>query len=427
MKIEILNGRVIDPKSEFDKTTDVFIDAGKILSIGNKPDGFSATTSIDAKQKLVIPGIVDLGVRLGHFSKEYGGSIAIEEQAAISAGITTLCCFPDTGPVIDTPGGIDFMRQQQNQTRLAKLEMIAALTRELNGEDLSEMASLKQAGCIGVSNAWAKMKNTRVIRHAFEYATSQQLRVFIHPEDHALINNGCAHEGAISTRLGLPGIPEAAETSTLGMYLPIIQQTGASVHFCRISSRNGQNIIRRAQYDGLPVTADVSINQLFLTEMDLIDFNPLYHTRPPLRSDTDKNSLRNAIADGSIQAISSDHLPLPADAKLDAFPATSPGISGLETLLSLALKLADEKVVNLTQAIHLLTAGPADVAGLNRGTIKSGAIADVIVVDPNKEWICDPYAFISTGKNSPYAGWDLKGKVSHTIVSGNLVYSAPPP
>ncbi len=421
--IEILNGRVIDPESGLDQTTDIFITAGKVSAVGDKPKDFRAATSIDAKQKLVIPGIVDLGVRLGQFSKEYGGSIAIEEQAAVSAGITTLCCFPDTGPVIDTPGNIDFMQQQQNKTRLAKLEMIAALTRELNGEDLSEMASLKQAGCIGVSNAWSAMKNSRVIRHAFEYATSQQLKVFIHPEDHALINNGCAHEGAVSTRLGLPGIPEAAETSTLGMYIPLIQQTGASAHFCRISSRNGQNIIRRAQYDGLPITADVSINQLFLTEMDLMDFNPLYHTRPPLRTDTDKNSLRSAIADGSIQAISSDHLPLPADAKLDAFPATAPGISGLETLLSLTLRLVDENVIDLARAIHLLTFGPATIAGLNRGTIKPGAMADIIVIDQEKEWICDPYAFISTGKNSPYSGWDLKGKVTHTIVSGDLVYT----
>lgn len=422
MSIEILNGRVIDPESGFDQTADLFIEDGKITGIDQKPKGFEATHTIYAHNQLVIAGMTDLGVRLGQRSEEYRGTVTTEEQAAVNSGITTLCCFPDTGPVLDTPDSINSLHQHQDEANLAKLEMIAAMTLNLNGEDLSEMISLKNAGCIGVSNAWHPMKNAQVTRRAFEYATSQKLKIFVHPEDHSLINDGCAHEGAVSTRLGLPAIPEAAETSAIGMLLPIIQQTGASVHFCRLSSRNGQNMIRRAQHDGLAVTSDVSINQLFLTEMDVMDFNPLYHTRPPLRGTSDRDALREALTNGSIQAISSDHIPLPADAKLDAFPSTSPGISGLETLLSLTLKLVDEDVVSLNRAIQLLTSGPASVAGLNRGVIKTDAVADIVVLDEAVEWDCNPYDFISIGKNSPYAGWGLRGRVTHTIVSGNLAY-----
>lgn len=423
MKIEILNGHLVDPANKIDQVTNLYITRGKIAAAGDKPSGFKATETIDASNKLVIPGIVDIGVRLGEPGIDHTEQISCESKAAVSAGITTLCCFPDTGPIIDTPAEIDSIQRHQRQAGQAHIHVIAALTKELAGTELSEMASLKAAGCLGVSNTWQPLGSSRVARRALEYAASHDLTVYIHPEDHGLIDGGCAHEGAVATRLGLPGIPEAAETAAIGFYLPLIEATGARIHFCRLSTHQGIKMIRRARHDGLPVTVDVSAHQLFLTEMDLADFNPLFHTRPPLRTLRDRDGLREALANGSLQAICSDHLPLLPDAKLAPFPATTPGISAMETLLALTLRLVEEKVIELADAIRLLTVGPAEILGIKVGQLGTGDLADISIIDPEASWECDPYQFKSEGKNSPFGGWHFKGQVKQTIVSGKTVFS----
>lgn len=423
MNIEILNGQLVDPANAIDQLTNLYISEGKVAAVGDKPSGFKATETIDASSKLIIPGIIDIGIRLGKPGIDHTEQINCESKAAVSAGITTLCCFPDTGPIIDTPAEIDSIQRHQRQTGLAHIHVIAALTKELKGTELSEMASLKAAGCIGVSNTWQPLGSSRIARRALEYAASHDLTVYIHPEDHGLMNNGCAHEGAVATRLGLPGIPEAAETAAIGFYLPLIEATGARVHFCRLSTHQGIKMIRRARHDGLPITADVSAHQLFLTEMDLADFNPLFHTRPPLRTMRDREGLRQALANGSLQAISSDHLPLSPDAKLAPFPATTPGISAMETLLALTLRLVEEKVVTLTDAIRLLSIGPAEILGVRAGQLGVGDPADISIIDPETSWECNPYQFISEGKNSPFGGWHFKGQVIRTLADGKTVYS----
>jgi len=424
MSIAIKNARLVIPNLQLDERGSVYIKSGKIVAIGRKPRGFKAKTEIDANGLVLMPGIVDLAVRLGKGGEEYGTGIVTEGKAALRGGITTVACLPDTGPIIDTVGAVDFMLHHPTTQTKVRVLTIGALTKQLAGEEISEMANLKTAGCIGVGNAWQAIKDTRVVRRAFEYAASNDLTVYIHPEDHALMADGCAHEGKVATRLGLIGIPEAAETVAIGTYLPLIEQTGVKAHFCRLSTRVGQNMVRRAQYDGASITADVSINQLFLTEMDIMDFNPLANTRPPLRSQLDKEALRAAVGNGSINAISSDHIPFSSDSKLDAFPSTLPGISGFETLLSLTMKLVDEKVIALPRAVELLSTNPGDIAGNNSGTLFEGGPADLILFDPQDEWQCEPERFVSLGKNSPYGGWSLPAKVCYTIVNGRLAYKS---
>ena len=424
MSLAVLKARLIIPNLGLDETGNIYIKQGKVIAIGRKPAGFKAKKTIDAKGLILIPGIVDLGVRLGLGGEEYSSGITNEGKAAAKGGITSVACFPDTGPILDTVGEVDFLLHHPTTKTKIHLLPIGAISKGLQGNELTEMANLKQAGCIGVGNAWQPLKNTLVTRRAFEYAASNDLTVFIHPEDHALMAGGCAHEGMVATRLGLPGIPEAAETTAIGSLLPLIEQTGVKAHFCRLSTRIGQNMIRRAQYDGANITADVSINQLFLTEMDLMDFNPLAHTRPPLRTQLDQQALRSALENNSLQAISSDHLPLSRDNKLDAFPSTMPGISGFETLLSLSLKLVEEKVMTMSQAINLLCTEPGKIAGGEAGHLDVGGKADVTLFDANDEWLCEPQNFISNGKNSPYAGWSMPGKVTHTISDGRIIYTA---
>lgn len=423
MGIEILNGQVVDPANGIDEVTPVFIDKGVIAGIGQAPEGFAAEQSIDASGKLVIPGLVDLGTRMGEPGFEQKGDISSESLAAVKGGITTLCLQPDSNPVIDSPADIEYVHRRQKEVGLANLEVIGALTVGLKGEQLSEMASLKQAGCISVSNAFGQIKNPNILRRALEYAASLHLTVVYHPEVLGLVNNGCAHEGPVSTRLGLSGIPEAAETSAIGLVLPLVEQSGVHMHFARLSTAKGMNMIRRARYDGLNVTADVSAHQLFLTEMDISDFNPLCHTRPPLRSMRDRDALRKALTEGGIDAICSDHQPHEEDAKLAPFPATEPGISALETFLPLTLRLVEEEVLTLSEAISLVTNKPADIMGLNRGRLSAGAPADLVIVDTNLDWECERDELVSRGKNSPFGGWSFNCTVSHTFSKGKQVYS----
>ena len=424
MNISITNGHVVDPANEVDAITSLFIRDDRVVHVGDTaPDGFVPEQQIDATGKLVIPGLIDLSARLGEPGFEYKADIDSESLAAVSAGITTLCCPPDTAPAIDAPAEIEFIEQRQEEVGLARIKVIAAITQGLQGKQLSEMAALKDAGCIGVSNVFAAFAGGNVVRSALAYAASHDLIVFIHPEEHDLANGGCIHEGAVATRLGLPGMPEAAETAAIGYLMPIIKLTGARVHFCRLSTGEGMNMVRRARIDGLQVTADVCAHQLFLTEMDAADFNPLCHTRPPLRTQRDKEALRKGLTSNGIDAICSDHQPHELDAKLAPFAVTEPGISALETLLPLTLRLVEEAVLSLPQAIAQVTCAPAAILGLNDlGHLGVGAAADLCIIDPEIEWECQPADFLSRGKNSPFAGWPFRGAVAQTFIGGELVY-----
>ena len=417
----IKQGRVIDPANNMDAVKDIYIENGHIAVIDDHIDPSNFKQIIDATDLIVMPGIIDLCARVREPGLEHKATIKSETIAASKAGITTLCCPPDTDPVIDETAVVDLINQGVTNAAHSHIVCLGALTSKLKGEHLSEMAALKQAGCVGVSNAKEPVTNTLVLRRALEYASSHDLTVFIEPNDPYLSDHGCAHDGAVSTRLGLPGIPDAAESTVIARDLELIAEIGARVHFGRLSSARSVSLIEQAQKQGLKVTADVAIHQLFLTEMDLSTYNSHCHVIPPFRELRDRDILRQAVANGTIQAICSDHQPHEEDAKLHPFPATEPGISGLETLLPLTLKLISENILSWQQAVATLTSAPAKILGIDQGHLSTGAKADIAIINPNQDWTLEENNILSQGKNTPFLGWGFEHKIQQTIINGQLI------
>ncbi|OQW95179.1 MAG: dihydroorotase [Beggiatoa sp. IS2] len=419
----IIGGRVIDPANGLDAVTDLHIANGKILAIGPKPADFTAQWQIDAKNQIVCPGLVDLCARLREPGAEHKGTVLSETRAAANNGITTLCCPPDTNPVIDTPAVVELLLQRAVTSGMAKVLPLAALTQGLQGKQLTEMGTLKEVGCVGVSNALEPVINTDVLRYALEYAANCDLTVFFHPQDSWLGRNGCMHEGATSTRLGLMGIPETTETIAVARDLLLIEMTGVRAHFCRLSTARAVELIQHAKSKGLSVTADVSAHQLFLTDTDVGNYNSHCHVYPPLRSHLDKETLRIGLRNGVITAICSDHQPHEDDAKLSPFAQAAPGISGLDTLLPLTLRLAEELQLDLATALNYVTYKPAQILGITAGTLSPGQVADICIINPNKLWSLYANDMHSLGHNSPFLGWEFKGQVSYTLINGQVVYA----
>ncbi|MED5509529.1 MAG: dihydroorotase [Pseudomonadota bacterium] len=422
MKIRIKNGRVIDPASQLDARQDVFISDGKIVAIGDYLDGFSADRVIDATGLMVIPGLIDLSVRLREPGQEHTATIQSETAAAAAGGVTTVCVPPDTAPVIDNPAVVELIEDRAKKAGRTMVLSMGAMTQNLEGELLAEMARLKDAGCIGISNGLSAIKNSVIQQRAMAYAATLDMTLFLNAADPWLQQQGCVHEGAVSSRLGLGGIPESAEIIGVSRDLILIEKTGVRAHFHNLSSGKAVKLIRDAQNRGLPVTADVSAHHLHLSEHDLGNYDALSHVLPPLRSIRDREQLQQGVRDGVIAAISSHHQPLDRDDKLGPFAETQPGISGLETLLSLTLKLVEDDEIELQRAIAALTCNPADILGIDAGQLKTGAVADICLVDPDSEFECQPLNFVSAGKNSPFAGWLFNHQVSHTLFHGRLVY-----
>ena len=423
MKIAITGGHVIDPRNQVNGKQDIFIHDEKIISVGKEPEGFAVDLTIDATNKIISPGFVDICARLREPGQEHKGTILSETRAAAASGVTSLCIPPDTNPVIDTPAVIELIHQRNQEAGFCHVYSMGALTMGLAGEHLTEMAHLKAAGCVGVSNVMRCISNPQVLRRAMEYAASVDLTIFLHAQDAGLANNGCAHEGAVSTRLGLAGIPEAAETQAVANLLMLVEQTGARIHFCRLTTSRAIQMISRAKYDGFDLTADVAAHQLHLTEMDIGYFNSQCHVQPPLRTQRDRDALRQAVANSQIEAICSDHQPHDTDAKLAPFPATEPGISALETLLPLSLRLVHDGVLTMTELVDRLSTTPAEILGLNAGHLSEDAPADLVIFDPNKHWVLKPANMLSHGHNTPFGNWEFQGQVYKTICNGQVVYS----
>ncbi|MGE0082174.1 MAG: dihydroorotase [Thiohalomonadaceae bacterium] len=421
MNILIQGGRVIDPANGVDTQADVYISGGRVAAVGEAPADFRAERVVDARGRIVCPGLVDLHARLREPGLEHKGTVASETRAAARAGITTLCCPPDTDPVVDTPAAAQLIKRLARETGQARVLPLGALTQGLKGEQLAEMAALHDAGCIALGNARRPITNTLVMRRALEYAATLDLTVFLYPEDPWLAG-GCVHEGVVGARLGLSGIPECAEVIGLARDLRLVEQSGVRAHFCQLSTASAVELVAEARARGLPVSADVAAHQLYLTEMDVGSFNSLCHVRPPLRTQRDRDALRAGLASGAISAVCSDHQPHDADAKLAPFPATEPGASTLETLLPLMLRLADEGVLGLDAAIAKVTCEPARILGHDSGTLAVGAGADVCVFDPERWWTVSEHTLTSRGKNSPFLGWELKGRVTHTLLAGEVVF-----
>ena len=423
MKIEILNSHICDPLNTIDRVDTLYIADGKVVAIGKPPAGWQADQSIDASGLHCIPGLVDIAARLSSSGQPSASSISSETRAAVSAGITSLVCMPDSNPVIDSAAQLEYVQQHCQSSSQCHVYVIAALTTGLKGDMLTEMAALKQAGCVGVSNALQPLSSHLVLRRAMEYASGQGLTLHYQAMDPALQANGCINEGLAATRMGLTSIPNAAETAAVGVCLALIEQTGAAVHFARLSTERAVRMLELAHSEGANISADVAAHQLFLSDQDIPAFNSNFHLLPPLRSADDLTGLRQTIASPLFSAICSDHRPLEADAKLAPFASTQAVASTLETLLPLVLRAVEEKLLSLPQAIALVTYKPAQLINIDAGSLTPGSAADLCLFDAKQEWTLQADAMLSRGKHSPLLEQRFKGKVKYTFVSGQLVYS----
>ncbi len=424
MKILIRNGRVIDPASGLDAVRDIYIAAGRIIALGEAPAEFHANHEIDASGLVVCPGLVDLAVRLREPGLEYMATLESEMHAAAAGGITSLACPPDTDPPLDEPGLIEMLKFRAKNSPGPRVYPIGALTWKLKGERLTEMGELQEAGCVAFSQADTPMANTQVLLRSLEYASTFDLPVWLRPQDAHLGKNGVVHDGVVSARLGLPAIPVPAETVALQTIILLVRETGARVHLCRLSSRAGVEMVRKAKADGLPITCDAAIHHVHLTEMDVADFNSNCHVEPPFRSQRDRDGLRQALRDGVIDAICSDHAPVDDDAKEKPFQESEPGITGVELLLPLTLKWGHEAGIGLAETLATITCKPAAILGVEAGRIAVGQPADLCLFDPDESWMVSQKSLLSLGKNSPFLGHEMQGRVRYTVIDGHIDYKA---
>jgi dihydroorotase len=428
MKILIKNGRVIDPASNFDEIAEVALAAGRVVGIKNIPQGFAPSKVIDAGGCLVVPGLVDLAARLGEPGYEHEGMLESEMAAAVAGGVTSLVCAPDTDPVLDEPGLVEMLKFRSEKLHQARVFPLGALTRKLEGEVLTEMMELTEAGCVGFSQAEVALASTQVLQRAFQYASTYGYTVWLRPQELHL-GRGVAASGALATRLGLSGVPVAAETIALHTIFELLGTSGARVHLCRLSSAAGVELVRQAKARGLNITCDVSINSLHLTDADIGYFDSRARLNPPLRQQRDRDALREALADGTIDALVSDHTPVSEDAKTMPFAEAEPGATGMELLLGLAMKWGQESGLGLPRVLGVLTSEPARVLGRSLGTLQAsvgqlveGGIADVCVFDPQAHWTVTPAALRSQSKYTPFSGYELPGRVRCTIAAGQLAF-----
>jgi dihydroorotase len=425
MKIHIKNGHLIDPANGIDAQQDVFIAAGKIAGIGTAPEGFVASKVIDASGLVVAPGLVDLSARLREPGYEHKATLESEMQAAVQGGVTSLVCPPDTEPVLDEPGLVEMLKHRAKSLNQAHVYPLGALTSGLKGESLTEMAELSEAGCIGFSQADNPILDTTVLLRAMQYAKTFEYTVWLRPQDPHLGRTGVAHSGPVASRLGLSGVPVMAETVALHTILELVRVTGARVHLCRMSTAAGLELVRAAKKEGLPVSCDVGAHHIHLTENDIGFFDSNARLTPPLRSQRDRDAIRNALLDGTIDAICSDHTPVDDDEKLLPFGEASPGATGLELLLSLALKWAEDCVdgkQQLARAIAKVTTDAARIVGLQSGQLAVGSVADICVFDPAQRWTVSSKVLASQGKHTPFLGYEVAGQVKATIVAGHIAF-----
>ncbi|CAD5372681.1 Dihydroorotase-like protein [Rubrivivax sp. A210] len=433
MKILIRNGRVIDPASGRDEVADIAIASGRIVSMGRATD-FQADRTLDASGLVVAPGLVDLAARLREPGREHEGLLESELAAAAAGGVTSLVCPPDTDPVLDEPGLVEMLKFRARKLSRCRLFPLGALTRGLAGTALTEMAELSAAGCVGYAQADVAITDTQVLMRALQYAGTYGYTVWLRPLD-AWLGKGVAAAGAVATRLGLAGVPVVAETVALHTIFDLVRATRSRVHLCRISSAAGVALLRAAKAEGLPVTADVSINSLHLTDVDIGYFNADMRLNPPLRQGADRDALRAALADGTIDALVSDHDPVAEDMKNLPFGEAEPGATGLELLLSLALRWGQDSGIGLPATLARVTCEPVRVLGdaigslaNSAGRLVEGGVADVCIFDPATEWTVTPGALASQGKHTPFAfaatGMALPGRVRATLVAGTLAYQA---
>jgi dihydroorotase len=422
MNIAIVNGRIVDPASGHDAPGGLYIANGRIAAIGSAPESFRAERTLDARGAVVAPGLVDLCARLREPGAE--GALKIEMRAALAGGVTGVVCPPDTDPPLDEPGLVRMLRQRSREAAGARTYPLGALTVQLKGEALAEIETLAETGCVAFMQTGSLPHDNGMLLQAMRYARTFDLPLWLRPVEDTLAGSGVAAAGPVAGRLGLPSIPVVAETVALHTIFELQRATGARVHICRLSSAAGIALLRQAKREGLPVTADVAIHHVHLIDVDIGYFDPAYRLDPPLRSQRDRAAIIAGLADGTIDAICSDHAPLSAEDKLLPFGEAAPGATALETLLPLTLKWAEENSVPLVQALAKVTSSAAAILGEDTGRLQQGAKADVVVFDPTTPWRVTPDQLASAGKTTPYAGYELLGRARYTLVGGDIRHEA---
>ncbi len=426
--ILIRGGRVIDP-GRFNGLADVLIENGKIVAVGpnvkiHAGKSGAGPTVVEATGKLVLPGFIDLHVHFREPGFEYKETIQTGTAAAAAGGFTSVCCMPNTNPVNDNQAVTEFILDQARATGSAHVFPVGAITKGSEGKELAEIGELRRSGCVAISDDGRPVMNSLVMRRAMEYALAFDLPVVDHCEDLHLSEGGCMNEGIVSTELGLPGIPAAAEDVQVARNVALAELTGARLHLAHVSTAGSVRMVREAKARGIRVTAEACPHHFSLTEEAVRGFDSHAKMNPPLRTKQDVQAIREGLRDGTIDVIATDHAPHAIQEKEQEFAAAPFGVVGLETALPLTLALVEEGVLSLERAIAALTTEPARVVGLKKGTLAPGADADVVVVDPEAQWVVEPARFRSKGRNTPFAGWKVKGQVALTILNGTIVFQA---
>jgi len=422
--IVIRGGRVIDPASSFDGVADVVIKDGVVAAIGKgtgHPDGAEV---LDAAGLVVAPGFVDLHVHLREPGREDAETVATGARAAVAGGFTTICAMPNTDPVCDNQAAVGFVLRQAREADLARVHPIGAVSLGQSGEQLTEFGEMVAAGAVAFSDDGKPVATAHLMRTALEYALTFGVPVIDHCEDRSLTSGAAMHEGLVSSRLGLKGWPRSAEDIIVARDIALAEFTGGHIHLAHMSTAGSVRLIREAKARGVRVTAEATPHHLSLTDVCCEGYDTNAKMNPPLREQADVDAVRQALADGTIDCIATDHAPHPYDAKDQEFDNAPFGVVGLETALGVAMvDLVESGVLTLPQLVRCLTSQAAAVAHLPSGTLGRGAPADVVVFDPKADWTVDPARFFSKSRNTPYAGRRLRGLVRWTLVGGRLVHT----
>ncbi|MCL2760739.1 MAG: dihydroorotase [Desulfuromonadales bacterium] len=424
MNLYIKNGRVIDPAQSIDEVTDILVEDGVVKAIGKDLKIPAKIETIDATGLYVTPGLIDMHVHLRDPGLEYKEDIISGTKAAVAGGFTSVCCMPNTKPIVDNKAIASYIINKAKNHGFCNVFPIGAITQGLHGEYLSEMGELKESGCVAVSDDGKPVKNPELMRRALEYAKGMGIMVIAHSEELDLVGEGVMNEGFVSTDLGLKGIPRVAEDIAIARDVLLAEYTDSPLHIAHVSTKGSVEIIRAAKKRGVKVTCETAPHYFTLTDEAVRGYNTNAKMNPPLREEEDLKAIKAALKDGTIDCIATDHAPHHIDEKDIEFNQAMNGIIGLETSLPLSLELVRSKVLTVNQLVEKMSSNPSKILGFNRGSIATGMIGDLTIIDPDYEWVFDINSVSSKSKNSPWLGNKMKGRAVYTIVNGKIAYKA---